>query len=161
MERGKGKKFERIPDCIFFFQFKFCSITFEIEFRYIYTGRACINYNSIIVIDSQQWDSDDGISRSKIHPFRIDLNLYRLSKIGWWGRGRRGGKKSAFPPAEIRFFNFYKIRLSHSNNTHLPMQFPGENRLSTAAKLDRQICCFTRFTHAPPYRPIVCARHVK
>lgn len=106
-------------------------------------------------------DTNDGISRSKIHPFRIDLNLYRLSKIGWWGRGRRGGKKSAFPPAEIRFFNFYKIRLSHSNNTHLPMQFPGENRLSTAAKLDRQICCFTRFTHAPPPSPTVCARHVK
>lgn len=31
---------------------------------------------------------------------------------------------------------------------NLPMQFPDENRLSTAAKLDRQICCFTRFTHA-------------
>lgn len=30
------------------------------------------------------------------------------------------------------------------------MQFPDENRLSTAAKLDRQICCFTRFTHASP-----------
>lgn len=98
-------------------------------------------------------DTNDGISRSK---YTLSVLTLICTVVENRVVGGNGGKKSAFLPAEIRFFNFYKIRLSHSNNTHLPMQFPDENRLSTAAKLDRQICCFTRFTHASHPPPPSC-----
>lgn len=126
------------------------------SFEYI-SRPSVINYNSIIVIDSR--DEIRRYERWKYLARKYTLSVLTLICTVVENRGGEGGRgwgmaarNPLFRRRKFDFSIFIKSGFRIVITRNLPMQFPDENRLSTAAKLDRQICCFTRFTHAshPP-----------